>query len=106
VQCLKFKKSLPETYEMRYGEPGDTFYIIIEGKCSVWVPIMPEMMESVIAELSKVKLNTPTFSFNFRDSDDKWYSPEHFYKLYPDRKFEPGTTTEISYDQQLRKFNE
>ena len=83
---------------MRYGDLGGTFYIILEGQCSIWVPLTPELTESMAVQLSKVKLNTATFSFNFKDYDDKWYSPEHFYKLYPDRKLDPSTRLEIPYD--------
>ena len=48
ISGLNFKEIQQETYEVRYGEAGRTFYIILQGKCSVWVPANDQMMLSVI----------------------------------------------------------
>ena len=32
----------------RYAEKGDTFHILLSGKCSVWLPLQPEQAEKVI----------------------------------------------------------
>ncbi len=32
----------------RYAEKGDTFHILLSGKCSVWLPLQAEQAEKVI----------------------------------------------------------
>ncbi len=39
ISGLKYKQVKADTAEIRYGEPGDLFYIILSGVCSFWIPI-------------------------------------------------------------------
>jgi hypothetical protein len=41
---LQFKNISKETVEIRYGEEGRVFYIILKGVVSVWVPVDTEIM--------------------------------------------------------------
>jgi hypothetical protein len=35
---------MKDTVEMRHGEKGHKFYIILKGAVSVWVPVSPQDM--------------------------------------------------------------
>ena len=36
---------------MRYGEEGDQFYLLLQGKVSIWVPVTFKDMKEPIAKL-------------------------------------------------------
>lgn len=38
---LKYREVPKDTTEIRYGEVGKVYYIILKGHCSVWVPLEP-----------------------------------------------------------------
>lgn len=38
-QNLKMVVRPKNTIEIAYGELGETFYILLQGKCSVWIPL-------------------------------------------------------------------
>ena len=42
---LKYLQSSPGKTECRFGDLGETFYIILSGKCSVWLPIANDKMK-------------------------------------------------------------
>lgn len=41
---LRYQQSPAGKTECRFAEEGDTFYIILSGKCSVWLPISNDKM--------------------------------------------------------------
>ncbi len=41
ISGLRYKEVSKGTYEMRYGDIGKIFYIILTGEVSIWVPIAP-----------------------------------------------------------------
>jgi hypothetical protein len=45
---LRYHQSPPGKNECRFAEEGDTFYIILSGKCSVWLPIANDKMRGPV----------------------------------------------------------
>jgi len=50
ISGLKYKEINENTYEIRFGDIGRTFYIILSGTVSVWVPIPQELMLDVMRQ--------------------------------------------------------
>lgn len=48
VYGLQYERQGQGFATTRYGEKGDTFYIILKGKCSVWLPV-PADKNAVVA---------------------------------------------------------
>lgn len=44
ISVLKFKEVPANTYEIREGEKGDLFYILLKGQVTVWTPELNENM--------------------------------------------------------------
>lgn len=64
---LKYKVVSKDTTEIRFGETGWQFYIILDGKCSVWVPIPNPNMIPILSELLKSGLEKLEF-FEYKDA--------------------------------------
>ena len=56
---------------IRYGELGDSFYIILKGKCSVWAPVPVEEMRRPLALIKDNLKQRKGASKNDQDLDFK-----------------------------------
>jgi hypothetical protein len=76
---LEIKEVPSETYEVRYGEKGKTFYVILDGEVSVWVPINKTYSNQFVSQwLRNLYNENIDFDFDLMDKKErkvtlKWY---------------------------------
>lgn len=76
---LQYLQSPPGKIECRFGDVGDKFYIILRGKCSVWLPIPNDKMrdpvfamQKTVSEAEKVGLqDISELKFMIRDENEQ-----------------------------------
>ena len=78
ISGLQHKQISEGTAACRYGEVGDTFYIILKGQCSVWLPRPAEVM----LPLMKEWFLRGDFTFDYKDKHGNLMTPENFVKTY------------------------
>jgi len=68
---LKYEHHEPDVFPCKFGDEGDQFYIILKGKCSVWIPMPYDQMKKPVHELKvairhdSVHEGTEPLSFNY-----------------------------------------
>ena len=55
---MNFQKSPKGKVEVRYGDYGEKFYIILKGQVSVWVPCNIQTIETAVIKMSQVLANS------------------------------------------------
>lgn len=78
ISGLQHKQMTVGTAACRYGDFGNTFYIILKGECSVWLPRPPEVMLPLLKEW----FLRGDFTFEYKDSQGCLMTPENFVKTY------------------------
>ena len=64
VQALRSKGMDNQDVVCRYGDHGDTFYILLEGSISIWIPVVDSYMRDPLRELDEAPEESIHFEFD------------------------------------------